>query len=72
MENPHEQQQNALLGRIVSNVSKLNEAVIELNDRLEELNKNNNDIVQIARMWSSYNASSQIHLESTKSLSDPK
>ncbi|KAI8374413.1 DASH complex subunit dad4 [Radiomyces spectabilis] len=70
MENPHEQQQNALLGRIVLNVTKLNNSVNELNERLEELSKSNNDITTIAQMWAAYSASVQIHLETTKSFSE--
>ncbi|KAI1942738.1 Nuclear actin-protein involved in chromatin remodeling [Ophidiomyces ophidiicola] len=41
MESPHEQQQNLLLSRIVTNVEKLNEAVMMLNKSLQVLNANN-------------------------------
>ncbi|GAB5588878.1 DASH complex subunit dad4 [Umbelopsis nana] len=71
MENPHEQQQNALLSRIVANVVKLNQVVTDLNERLEDINKHNNDIALIAQMWSTYGASVQIHLESTDNFSEP-
>ncbi|KAI8099354.1 DASH complex subunit dad4 [Halteromyces radiatus] len=71
MENPYEQRQNALLNRIVTNVSKLNTSITELNERLEKLNKDNNDVAVIAQMWCSYDNSVQIHLESTKTFSAP-
>lgn len=35
MNNPHEEQQNALMSRIILNVDKLNEAMRELNRSLE-------------------------------------
>ncbi|KAK9435090.1 hypothetical protein VB005_09883 [Metarhizium brunneum] len=35
MESPHEHQQNLLLSRIVTNVEKLNEAVIVMNKSLQ-------------------------------------
>ncbi|ORZ26027.1 DASH complex subunit dad4 [Absidia repens] len=71
MENPYEKQHNALLSRIVTNVSKLNKSITDLNERLETLNKENDDVAAVAQMWGSYDNSVQIHLESTKSLSGP-
>ncbi|KAI2019265.1 DASH complex subunit dad4 [Ophidiomyces ophidiicola] len=41
MESPHEQQQNLLLSRIVTNVEKLNEAVMMLNKSLQVWNAYN-------------------------------
>ena len=35
MENPHQEQQNAIMSRVISNVEKLNEAVMELNRSLQ-------------------------------------
>jgi len=71
MENPHEEQQNALISRIVLNVSKLNDALEQLNERLEEINEHNKDITIISRMWSNYNRSVLVHLDSTQSLAEP-
>ncbi|SAM05879.1 hypothetical protein [Absidia glauca] len=72
MENPYEKRHNALLSRIVANVSRLNTSITALNERLETLNKENNDIATIAQLWSSYDNAVQIHLDSTQSLSRPQ
>ncbi|KAI9246936.1 DASH complex subunit Dad4 [Phascolomyces articulosus] len=73
MENPYEQAQNALLGRIVQNVTRLSEAVDNLNERMEEVNKENSDLAVIGQMFSSYWFSSQMYLQTTrKSYSDKK
>ncbi|CAO3625229.1 unnamed protein product [Cunninghamella blakesleeana] len=51
--------------------SKLNELVEELNKRLEKVNNENKDFTSFTQMWSAYNSSVQIHLESTQTSSDP-
>ncbi|KAI9017924.1 DASH complex subunit Dad4 [Phycomyces nitens] len=71
MENPHEQQQNALINRIAANVNKLNGTVQELNKRLEAMNEQSKSIVALGQIWSAYNASVEIHLDNTKSFADP-
>ncbi|KAI7867262.1 DASH complex subunit Dad4 [Spinellus fusiger] len=71
MENPHDQQHKALLNRIAANVGKLNTTVKELNTRVEAMNKKNKDIAALAHTWSAYNASVNIHLESTKHFPEP-
>ncbi|KAI8991311.1 DASH complex subunit dad4 [Mycotypha africana] len=71
MENPYEQQQSALLIRIVTNVKRLNQTMTDLNQKLETLNRYNSDVVLIADMWSAYNESVRIHLDNTKALDDP-
>lgn len=72
MENPHEQQQSALLSRIVANISKLNHNMVKVNQKLEVLNKNNSDIEQIAHMWTAYDKSVRIHLDNQKDLLNKK
>ncbi|KAI9314101.1 DASH complex subunit Dad4 [Dichotomocladium elegans] len=72
MEDPHEQQQNALLGRIVANTQVLNNSLVRLNHRLEEVNKDVNEVARLAKIWTSYRSSAQIFLETTKTFSDPK
>ncbi|KAI8065670.1 DASH complex subunit Dad4 [Gongronella butleri] len=71
MENPYEHQQAVLLSRIVNSVSKLNSSVNELTERMKEINNDNVDIAKLSDMWAAYDSSVQIHLESTKSLSEP-
>ncbi|KAI9470485.1 MAG: DASH complex subunit Dad4 [Benjaminiella poitrasii] len=66
MENPHEQQQSALLARIVANITKLNQSMTELNNKLESMNKYNDDVALIGDMWSAYDKSVRIHIENTK------
>ncbi|KAI7856155.1 hypothetical protein BDC45DRAFT_604514 [Circinella umbellata] len=66
MENPYEQAQNALLERIVHNVSRLGAAVENLNERVEEVNKENSDLAVVNQMFSSYWFSSQMYLETTR------
>ncbi|KAI8137694.1 DASH complex subunit Dad4, partial [Fennellomyces sp. T-0311] len=67
---PYEKAQNALLIRIIDNVSKLSEAVDNLNERVEEANKENRDLSLFKQMFSSYYNSSQMYLQTTKSHSD--
>ncbi|KAG2206187.1 hypothetical protein INT46_007182 [Mucor plumbeus] len=66
MNNPHEQQQNALIHRIIENVGNLNKSIELLNDKLENLNKENSDIVLVSDMWKAYNGSVRIHIDNTK------
>ncbi|KAG9806731.1 hypothetical protein KCU77_g21702, partial [Aureobasidium melanogenum] len=54
MESPHEHQQNVLLSRIITNVEKLNEAVMMLNKSLQEININNMDVELVAQMFKNY------------------
>ncbi|ORZ03445.1 DASH complex subunit Dad4-domain-containing protein [Syncephalastrum racemosum] len=72
MENPHEEQQAVLIGRIAANVAQLNETVKRLNEKLQLVNKENEDVAQIAHMWASYSASSEIYLENLKSSNNDK
>ncbi|CEG71810.1 hypothetical protein RMATCC62417_07479 [Rhizopus microsporus] len=66
MESPHDQQQSALLSRIIINVSKLNENIGQLNKKIEIINSNTADVALVANMWSGYNESVQIYLDSIK------
>ncbi|KAI9489873.1 hypothetical protein BDB00DRAFT_840427 [Zychaea mexicana] len=72
MENPYEQTHNAILGRIIDNVARLSEAVENLNERLEEVNKENSDLAVVSQMFSSYWFSSQIYLQTKKSYTGSK
>ncbi|KAL1918855.1 uncharacterized protein VTP21DRAFT_2877 [Calcarisporiella thermophila] len=71
MENPYEEQQNAILTRIVANVEKLNDVLDELNEQLEEMNGRNQDIAVVTQMWASYSKSALLMLESTGKLASP-
>ncbi|CAD0096158.1 unnamed protein product [Aureobasidium vineae] len=63
MESPHEHQQNVLLSRIITNVEKLNEAVMMLNKSLQEININNMDVELVAQMFKNYQSNVLFHLE---------
>ncbi|KAK9480101.1 DASH complex subunit Dad4 [Lipomyces japonicus] len=71
MENPHEQVQNALLSRIITNVEKLNEAVIVLNRMLQDVNRENMNVELLSQMWENYQRNVLFNLESTDSLEKP-
>ncbi|KAK6614813.1 dash complex subunit dad4 [Botrytis cinerea] len=71
LENPHEHQQNLLLSRIITNVEKLNEAIMLLNKNLQEINNANTNVVLVADMFKNYQSNVLFHLEATDSLKEP-
>ncbi|KAI9802952.1 MAG: DASH complex subunit dad4 [Sarcosagium campestre] len=71
MESPHEHQQNLLLSRIITNVEKLNEAVLALNKNLQQINIENMNVELVAQMFKNYQSNVLFHLEATDSLKDP-
>ncbi|OJD39928.1 dash complex subunit dad4 [Diplodia corticola] len=71
MESPHEHQQSLLLGRIINNVEKLNEAVMVLNKNLQEINIQNMNVELVAQMFKNYQSNVLFHLEATDSLREP-
>ncbi|CAB4412709.1 DASH complex, subunit Dad4 [Rhizophagus irregularis] len=70
--NPHEEQQRMLLGRIVNNVKKLNDALEDMNNRIQEINEYNQDVVVLSKFWSNYNRNVTYNLENIQKLADPK
>ncbi|EPY53558.1 DASH complex subunit Dad4 [Schizosaccharomyces cryophilus OY26] len=71
MNNPMEEQQSALLGRIVNNVEKLNDNVCRLNQALQNINMSNMNVELISQMWANYARNAKFHLEETGSLKNP-
>ncbi|KAG5295918.1 DASH complex subunit DAD4 [Histoplasma ohiense] len=71
MESPHEHQQSLLLSRIISNVEKLNEAIMVLNKNLQEVNVQNMNVELVAQMFKNYQSNVLFHLEATEELKDP-
>jgi hypothetical protein len=51
MENPHEERQSLLLERIIKNVDLLNDALLELDRSVAEINAHNQDITIAAELW---------------------
>ncbi|KAJ9602831.1 DASH complex subunit dad4 [Cladophialophora chaetospira] len=71
MESPHEQQQTLLLSRIITNIEKLNEAVMMMNRNLQEVNIQNMNVELVAQMFKNYQSNVLFHLEATGNLKDP-
>lgn len=71
MESPHEHQQNLLLSRIVTNIERLNEAVIVMNRSLQAVNIQNMNVELVAQMFKNYQSNVLFHLEATDRLRDP-
>ncbi|KAI1446810.1 DASH complex subunit Dad4 [Annulohypoxylon stygium] len=70
-ESPHEHQQNLLLSRIITNVEKLNEAIVVMNKSLQEINIQNMNIELVAQMFKNYQSNVLFHLEATDNLKEP-
>ncbi|SPO05994.1 probable DASH complex subunit dad4 [Cephalotrichum gorgonifer] len=70
-ESPHEHQQNMLLSRVITNVEKLNEAVVVMNKALQEINIQNMNVELVAQMFKNYQSNVLFHLEATDSLQPP-
>ncbi|KAL7971146.1 DASH complex subunit Dad4 [Trichoderma sp. SZMC 28014] len=70
-ESPHEHQQNLLLSRIITNVEKLNEAVVVMNKSLQEINVQNMNVELVAQMFKNYQSNVLFHLEATDNLKPP-
>jgi len=77
-ESPHEQQQSLLLSRIITNIEKLNEAVMIMNKNLQvqqidqctsgingrqEVNIQNMNVELVAQMFKNYQSNVLFHLE---------
>ncbi|OQV10473.1 hypothetical protein CLAIMM_14466 [Cladophialophora immunda] len=71
MESPHEQQQSLLLSRIITNIEKLNEAVMMMNRNLQDVNVQNMNVELVAQMFKNYQSNVLFHLEATDNLKDP-
>lgn len=51
MENPHEERQALLLDRIIKNVTLVNDALIEMNRSLQEVNAYNTKVTVVGELW---------------------
>ncbi|KXT18358.1 hypothetical protein AC579_967 [Pseudocercospora musae] len=71
MESPHAAQQSLLLSRIITNVEKLNEAILVLNSSLQRINVENMNVELVAAMFKNYQSNVLFHLEATDSLKEP-
>jgi DASH complex subunit DAD4 len=51
MENPHEERQALLLERIIKNVNLVNDALVEMNRSLQEVNAYNTKVTVVGELW---------------------
>jgi DASH complex subunit DAD4 len=51
MENPHEERQALLLERIIKNVDLVNDALVEMNRSLQEVNAYNTKVTVVGELW---------------------
>ncbi|KAK9896292.1 hypothetical protein P389DRAFT_196391 [Cystobasidium minutum MCA 4210] len=71
LQNPYEERQNAVLGRILVNVDKLNEALLELTKSLGEINAHNQQTVESAQQWQFYTRNVRLNLSNEGKLEEP-
>ncbi|KAJ1941221.1 Dual-specificity kinase, spindle pole body (SPB) duplication and spindle checkpoint function [Kickxella alabastrina] len=72
MRNPYDEQQTQILARITNNVVKLNDTLLELNQKIEEINEMNSDLVAFSNIWNHYQRNANLYLASTNSLEPAK
>ncbi|KAJ2806414.1 hypothetical protein H4R20_001702 [Coemansia guatemalensis] len=68
MRNPYDEQQTQILARITNNVVKLNDTLLELNQKIEEINDMNSDLVAFSNIWNHYQRNANLYLSSTNSM----
>ncbi|KAJ2776265.1 hypothetical protein H4R18_005766 [Coemansia javaensis] len=68
MKNPYDEQQTRILARITNNVVKLNETLVELVQKVEDIVEMNSDLVAFSNIWSHYQRNASLYLASTNSL----
>lgn len=71
MQNPFEQTQRSLLSRIISNVERLNQSVVTLNQELSILNSKNQQLCNIATICDHYQESLQFNISTNGQLKPP-
>ncbi|GAA6038183.1 hypothetical protein JCM8097_005782 [Rhodosporidiobolus ruineniae] len=71
MNNPYEEQQEAVLSRILGTVDKLNESMLELNKEIQNVNGYNASTAEVVELWTSYMRNVQWNLQSQKALHPP-
>ncbi|UZJ55331.1 hypothetical protein CBS101457_004651 [Exobasidium rhododendri] len=64
MENPHEERQALLLERIIKNVDLVNDALVEMNRSLQEVNAYNTKSTVVGELWEGYRRNVAFNLAS--------
>lgn len=71
MDNPQEQQQTALLARIIKNAEKLSDGIAEVSVQLEQINRDNVEMELLAQMWENYERNTRMYLKASDKLWPP-
>ncbi|KAL7424701.1 hypothetical protein Q5752_000385 [Cryptotrichosporon argae] len=71
MENPHEAEQAVLLERIIKNVDKCNEAVLEMNHCLKEFLDSSAGNTVAAQLFANYSRNVTYNLEAAGNMPKP-
>ncbi|WWC86296.1 uncharacterized protein L201_001169 [Kwoniella dendrophila CBS 6074] len=71
MENPHEAEQAVLLERIIKNVDKCNEAVMEMNHCIKEILESSSDVHIAAQLFANYSRNVKYNLEQVAQMPKP-
>ncbi|KAK0545916.1 hypothetical protein OC846_003922 [Tilletia horrida] len=62
MENPHEERQCLLLERIIKTVDVLNDALLDLDRSIAEINQHNQAITVVGELWEGYRRNATFNL----------
>ncbi|KAE8221308.1 hypothetical protein CF319_g5312 [Tilletia indica] len=62
MENPHEERQCLLLERIIKTVDVLNDALLDLDRSIAEINQHNQAITVVGELWEGYRRNASFNL----------
>ncbi|WVW82353.1 hypothetical protein I302_104360 [Kwoniella bestiolae CBS 10118] len=71
MENPHEAEQAVLLERIIKNVDKCNEAIMEMNHCIKEFLDSSSDVHIAAQLFANYSRNVAYNLNAVKQMPEP-
>jgi len=72
MDNPHEERQAVLLERIIKNVEKCNEAILEMNHCANEIAVGHMDTAIAANLFTNYSKNVRYNLEAIGIMPEPK
>ncbi|GAA5840155.1 hypothetical protein JCM9279_002295 [Rhodotorula babjevae] len=71
MNNPYEEEQEVIIGRILGTVGKLNESMELLNDAVARTNTQMQQTTEVSELWNAYMRNVQWNLTSQKTLHPP-
>ncbi|RSH87953.1 uncharacterized protein EHS24_000475 [Apiotrichum porosum] len=72
MQNPHEAEQNVLLERIIRNVDKCNEAMVEMNQCLRDFLESAAAVGTAAQLFENYGEITERYMTTTKMMPKPQ